>query len=478
MLISEALSVGSGKLWKQGVFDSYLGIDSRLHLDPALLRTTKVPEFRGSAARFEKYFADTLVLLSKAIPDGALASQAIRRLIFPEIPEASLGYAVGSNAGRGINIGLTRQLYATARELVSIGIDDPAIFEIAVVFEEGFGADLISDMTLSVISEDIGKYNERVCEKLGIPTKPITVRGREINAAFSTTTERPIVLLPHSLLSILPEATSFDEIGDVIEYNEKLRQRLNQILGANWAREFARMHKRARKRLLLQNPDLLRGMIASYRKRTPIPYDFNTDPLGEVIWKGIGEEFAEEFTLDLNRPETAADLQETVKAIIRQFKRLIEDNGLSRLLYSDDGKQRPEKFSQLLFYSLADTYCKANNLDVSAEPNAGRGPVDFKISHGYDARATVELKLSSNSGALNGLLAQLPTYAKAEQSTYSCFVLIVTGRTRTKVSEVIDTRNKLLEIGKPVPDLVVIDAYDAYQSPSASNLDFDPSIWD
>jgi hypothetical protein len=184
------------------------------------------------------------------------------------------------------------------------------------------------------------------------------------------------------------------------------------------------------------------------------------------------------FALQLKRPETAAELRDTVNAIVRQFKRLIEENGLSRLLYSDEGKQRPEKFSQLLFYSLADTYCKANNLDVSAEPNAGRGPVDFKISRGYDARATVELKLSSNSGALNGLLAQLPTYAKAEQSAYSCFVLIVTGRTRTKVNEIVDMRNRLLEIGKPVPDLVVIDAYEAFRTPSASNLDVDPSIWD
>jgi hypothetical protein len=35
MLLSESLGVSPSQLWKYGVFDSYLGIDSLLHLNPA-----------------------------------------------------------------------------------------------------------------------------------------------------------------------------------------------------------------------------------------------------------------------------------------------------------------------------------------------------------------------------------------------------------------------------------------------------------
>ena len=81
MRISEALGVTSAKLWKQGVFDSYLGIDSRLHIDPALLRTTKVPEFKESKKHFEDYFSAVLKMIAVAQPGGAVERQAIDRLI-------------------------------------------------------------------------------------------------------------------------------------------------------------------------------------------------------------------------------------------------------------------------------------------------------------------------------------------------------------------------------------------------------------
>jgi hypothetical protein len=112
-----------------------------------------------------------------------------------------------------------------------------------------------------------------------------------------------------------------------------------------------------------------------------------------------------------------------VTKIVKQFKKLVEFNGLADSLFDEADRQRHEKFSQLLFFAVADSYCKANNLDLSREPNAGRGPVDFKLSQGQ-ARVLDELKLSSNSKALDGLLAQLPEYAKAEESPYNILVLV------------------------------------------------------
>ena len=189
MRISEALGVTSTKLWKQGVFDSYLGIDSRLHIDPALLRTTRVPEFKESKKRFEQYFSGVLLLAASANPGGVLERQAIERLVFPEIQIASLGHSKASNKGYGVSPALARQLYLTAKEIIDAGIKDPAIFELAVVFEKDFGPDLISDMTLRVILEEVSDFNKRVCQKLLIATKDIKIGLKVITTAFSEKSE-------------------------------------------------------------------------------------------------------------------------------------------------------------------------------------------------------------------------------------------------------------------------------------------------
>ena len=58
--------------------------------------------------------------------------------------------------------------YATTKELVAVGIKDPVIFELIGLFEEGVGADRISDMAISIIFNDIVKYTQRVAKELNI----------------------------------------------------------------------------------------------------------------------------------------------------------------------------------------------------------------------------------------------------------------------------------------------------------------------
>ena len=60
-------------------------------------------------------------------------------------------------------------------------------------------------------------------------------------------------------------------------------------------------------------------------------------------------------------------------------------------------------------------YCDANDFDITPEADGGAGPVDFKISKGYQYRVVVEMKLSSNSNLVHGFEVQLPEYQKAEK---------------------------------------------------------------
>jgi hypothetical protein len=161
----------------------------------------------------------------------------------------------------------------------------------------------------------------------------------------------------------------------------------------------------------------------------------------------------------LSRPrEWDADtLKATVLTIVERFKRLVEDNRYSRLLYNDDRTPRKEKIAQLAFFGLADAYCEANRLDISPEADAGVGPVDFKISHGYDYRVTIELKLSSNPNLISGFENQLPAYHAAERALHSIYLVVQNGNHTQRLKALLERRRKALKDKHRIPDIVLVD---------------------
>jgi hypothetical protein len=62
--LSTFLNVRPSALAKHGAFDALIGIDSRLFLDPILLKRLKIPELKDSRKHFEDYFQRILLLLT------------------------------------------------------------------------------------------------------------------------------------------------------------------------------------------------------------------------------------------------------------------------------------------------------------------------------------------------------------------------------------------------------------------------------
>lgn len=61
----------------------------------------------------------------------------------------------------------------------------------------------------------------------------------------------------------------------------------------------------------------------------------------------------------------------------------------------------------MLFFLLLPTkYCEVNNLDISPETDTGNGPIDFKISKGFNDKINIEMKLSTNTKLLHGYKSQ------------------------------------------------------------------------
>lgn len=467
--VSEIFGITHEDMVATGAFDSFLTVDSRLHIDPYLLQSAQTQELSGSYGRFKNYFEDVLHLLDNSrIGDDRLYRATVRKLTFPELPYVALGYSVGHTIGRGIGPTLARRLTQTAKEIIDAGIKDPVIFELAGLFEVGIGADRISDMTIHVILTDILKFTERVATKLGIKTYDTTARKETIKLPYALATGKPVILIPQEILRDLPTANDWTEIDKVTTYNEELRERLNAIIGITWRDVTRRLRKSEIKDILLRNPSLLWELIELYKSKEIRRYDFERDPAGEVIWYDIAAEYAENYPLHLiERTVTTENIVEIVTKICNHFSVLIEDNGLCQLLYDDSGKLRNERFAQLLFYGIADAYCAANDLDLSREANAGRGSVDFKISRGYKNRVNVEVKYSSNNQLPHGYEKQLPVYDRAERAFHSIYLIIQTTDSYYSIDYINRLRNKQLQLGKQAPDIVMADGR---IKPSASNV--------
>ncbi|BAY49777.1 hypothetical protein SAMD00079811_74060 [Scytonema sp. HK-05] len=458
--ISEVFGVSGEALEKEGAFNGFIDIDSKFYVDPHLLETTKVPELGNSYQRFKDHFKEVIHLLQATKNSGDRFFRAAqKRLIFPELPFVSLGYSAESTSGSGIGSGIAQNLTNTAWEIIQTGITDPVIFELVGLIEENIGADRISDMVIYIIVLDLLAYSERVAKNLNLSTFHAKARGKEFLLPAVSGSHRPTILIPNEILNDLPVAYGWDDIDRVCAHNEDLRNRVNEIIGDSWKDATRkRITKRELKYILLHYPELLQDLVEQYKGKPAEKYDFEKDSSGQLIWYEIAKEYAELFPLPLSVESgiTSENILQVVVKICNHFKTLVESNGLSVTFWNDSGQLRNGRFAQLLLFGIADAYCCANNLDLNREPNAGRGPVDFKISRGYNARVNVEVKYTSNN-IRSGYEKQLPIYNAAERTFHSIFLIIITTESTRALDELIKFRRSEISGGKRAPEIIVVD---------------------
>jgi hypothetical protein len=113
-----------------------------------------------------------------------------------------------------------------------------------------------------------------------------------------------------------------------------------------------------------------------------------------------------------------------IQKLMNDFNHSIVNHSLYKLLWNDDGTPRKEKTAQDLLLNNIYIYCNNNGIDVSKEPNIGRGPVDFKLSSGT-LKVLIEVKLASNSAFWHGLEVQTIQYMVSENINHAIFLVII-----------------------------------------------------
>lgn len=425
---SEEYSIPEEKIKELKVFDVILDIDTRVFLDPALLKSTEIPEFENARKKIELYFSNIITLLKHSkIKNDMFWKKADKLLTFHELSGTCFGYTQNGTGGNAIGKVLRDSILSTIKELIDEGETDPILFELLGVFQEKVGCDRISDLVTFILKNEIFAYTERVIRTLNIECITATY---DYNTVYVTCLNRynntSLLLLPTEILSPLPVANSFDDINLICRENQRVRDEINAYFN------LAGRNKLGKSEILdymHRNVDFRKSLLSSYSNFPAETYDFDLDPTGEYIWVDAAKKYVQKYPLELlcTSPSSIYDVAEITVKICNQFKKLIETNGLHDLLYDKDKKAKHERAAQLLFFGIADSYCIANNIDLTRESNNGRGPVDFKLSKSASEKIVVEIKLTSNSQLKHGIEKQLPIYMKQENAVRAIYLIIDNG---------------------------------------------------
>lgn len=447
--VTDYLNIDKRQFDELGAFDSFLDINSKLFVSPMLLKRTNNEYFIGSYEKIQKQFNIILKLLkiSKKREDR-FWNQAVKMLVSREQKGISLGYAKTSDKGSGISYEISENIISVAKEFVDIEKDFPEIFEVMCIFEKGIGSDRISDIILNNIKDKIYGYSEYIFSHFDISKKKIKFEQKIYNLPFNEYNNEPILVIDRNLLLDLPIAENFSDIDYVASFNEKIRQEFSSYL--NISNKKKKLDKDEIKRLFIGNDSFFNSFLEKYREDEVLPYDFEKDKNGEIKWYYISKQYVTENPMRLEKTE---DVYEITKKICLQFKYLIEEKGLWKSLYDDSGNPLNENHSQMLFFGIADSYCKANNIDISRENNNGNGPVDFKLSKGFFDKIVVEVKKSSNPQLLHCYEVQIPIYMNQEEVKKAIYLFIDLGdndvrvtKFKNEISRYKDTKIELIEI--------------------------------
>jgi hypothetical protein len=458
-LFSKEFHVDPRELKKRKLLDPILNGDTRLFIDPILLSASKNPIIqKAGLAQFTQHFGNVIRLLKVSKAQGDLPwRNAGKILTLNELPELCLGYGGNSTRGRRLAKATRIKVLSTAKEIVDLGVDDPELFSLIGLLEEGVGPDTIGDMTANAVIRALVEITTEAAKELGVTTKGAHIAGLEARLPFNKEANKSVLLVPTDILRDLPVAADWSDISAAASENEKIRTRVNDLIGDIWKHTLKKQKDEIRQ-AALSSKDAFRTVLDAAYLLKDSSYDFDADPDGHRIFRETLLQFAVDHPLKLTNPETknATELRKIVDQIICHFKQLIEHNGINYLLW--DGKvPRKEKAAQRLFFAVADVYCKANNIDISPETDSGGGPVDFKFSFGYDGRLLVEIKLSTGT-VMHGYSTQLGVYEEAAKTFESIFLIIDVGGLRPKLETILDQKNKKSAQDKRTPEIVVVDA--------------------
>lgn len=453
MLLSDYLSLDT-ELDEHGVFDPVLNSDSFFFINLQRLKQTKVPEFADSYQKIRDYFKKIIKLLDHAKskdPVDICYKQALRSFNFSEVNNLCLGYAAGTK-GAGFGSKLAAQIISTAFDIVKEGIVDPEIFELLPLFQDNVGADRLSDMIATLILEDIKLYTQRINRELSISQENYSTHSFVDGYLINPYKQDVLYLIPVDILHKLPIAECWEDVEHVIYENSAIRDEINLEVADEWKTYSSKERKEYICDTVFKDPEACNRVLAKYRQESLEGFN----PQENIDYRlSKLEQSIKRLNYDWLLPDKHPSSRSLSMSILEFFRNWVENQRGWKVIHEIHPRQR-EKCIQYILLLVATLFVKVNNLDISCEPDEGRGPVDFKISRGQD-KTLIEVKLSSNPQYSHGFTSQLVEYGKAEQTDSLLYIYIDLGNPG-RTSKLQALYEERIDEGIPTPELVIIDA--------------------
>lgn len=457
---------------KYGAFNISLVTDLPLFIDPFLLFNSKKKEYQQLHYDIINYLR---FLKDKSI-SGTVSPELLRAwYYFSEVKENWLGFCISGNTGRGLGSDFARALNENLRKLFSdFGsekVTKGSHLEKLCLIKEGVGRDTISDFTTNLIKEYLLRYTETFAKKYIDKKLRREIAVARVSFNYETETwqhrnfdlpvfnENYILLTPQNILT--KDETwinkpdffrQFDRIPEAIE-NAQLRAQIDNYFRSVLPKKpTGKDHHKAIASTALKFPKLIDYYI-KYKE------DHGDEAVAKSSLDVVNSKivYINQFgsLINLLSQQTAfytlyGNTSEEARQRIKFLKDVIENKGGHKIFYHK-GKPITKEEDIHILYRLT---WFATPSDVSREVNDGRGPVDFKISHGSSDKTLVEFKLASNPQLSRNLQRQIEIYKKASDTEKGYKVIFYFTREElNKVNKILKELNMTSD-----PNVILIDA--------------------
>ncbi len=432
---SKHFNIPKERLNELGVFDPILNQDTKVFVDPLILKDNKDEFSKQAFTVFNDFFTTLLkkLMLSKQEGDNGYI-QAKRMIKFPEYQYTCIGYAGTSNRGSGAGGKINDIIFEGAREIVNNAKNDSEAFLLLPLFCKGdIGGDRISDMTQNIIDKLICEYTVEIMQKLDLKgnyTYKTTPRTHNDTVQTFNLLKNPysncaIKFIPQNILRTLPDYEN--DVFEAVSVNQELRDAISTHIGEEWHKTTKEVKKEALIDLIKKDKEIFYQVLRAVKEVSFIHYDIEKDTEGLYRWLADSEKFFNAPKI-IESEDTLDAIENAVQSIINHFQNLIENQNLWRIFFTKDNgkvKQVREFYSQMLFYMVCDSWLvsQSSNIKFTKEHNQTTKQIDFIFRISNKNTVRVNIKHTNNTKLLDAYEKQM-RFLTTERSTQGLFVVL------------------------------------------------------
>ena len=470
---SDVFGVAPETLEEFGAFNVALVNDLPLFVDPFLLYDSPKPAYKELHDGIIAYLC---FLRDRAVKGELTSGTILHWLLFKEVRQNWLGFSKTGNVGTGLGPdfarALARNLTTALADFGNETISHGSHLEKLGLLSGGVGRDHLSDFTTNLIKGYLLEYTQTFA--LAHVRSEQRTRCRVERVRFDYETQRwqtgyfelpvangdYVILTPKEILTRdeawINQTDLLNRFHDICVSlpDDALRTQVNEHFFRQINKRIKEKEKRA---AAMRTIEQFRELLDYY-----------------IRWK---EEHGSEAhrSADAKVKETHLQFVENIRSLVSQhlagtefydydssyeqsmkrvmyLKHVIEDQGGQRLFYINGQPVQREVDLHVMFRLT--WFANTADLDLNAEVNNGRGPVDFKVSKGKKNSNLVEFKLAKNTSLEKNLQHQVKIYEKASDTTTSIKVIMYFSD--FELQRVMEILKRLKLTG--CKDIVLIDA--------------------